>query len=309
MKTSSLQFKVLALVAGAMAISLAVSLFSLTRVYGSIQELDRISREDFQSQAALLQALVDFKSQVQDWKNVLLRGQDPAALDKYWKEFLKDEKETTSTVREARANLREPAILAKLEEFAAAHKAVGERYRVGLETFKTSNFDSKAGDKVVNGIDRPLAAGLEDAQRLAVEAGAKATAQAVDSAEAGYRVAIVGTVVVMAAALVTLWFFIRRTVLSPIRDASLFAERIERGDLTAEIESRSKDEIGQLIGSLARMKHSLGEVVRQVRTSAEAVSRPPARWPRAPPTCRSAPRSRPRASRRPRPAWRSSPAR
>ena len=271
MKTNSLQFKVLALVAGAMAISLLVSILSLSRVYGSIQELDRISREDFQSQAALLQALVNFKGQVQEWKNVLLRGQDPAALDKYWSQFLKQEKETVSTVREARAGLRDRAILAKLEEFAVAHKAAGERYRAGLEAFRQSKFDAHAGDKAVEGVDRAPGQMLEDAQRLAVEAGAKATAQAVDSAETGYRVAIVGTVGVMLAALVLLWLFMRRTILSPIRDASRFAEQIERGDLTAQIESASRDEIGQLIGSLAKMRNSLGAVVRQVRSSAEAV--------------------------------------
>src|SRR5258706_878121 len=110
MKTSSLQFKVLALVAGAMAMSLAVSIISLTRVYSSIRELDRISREDFQAQAALLQSLVNFKAQVHEWKDVLLRGQDPAALDRHWARFLAQEKETMATVREARAGLRDPAI-------------------------------------------------------------------------------------------------------------------------------------------------------------------------------------------------------
>src|SRR5258705_3115722 len=245
MKTSSLQFKVLLLVASAMMVSLAVSIASLTRVYGSIQGVDRISREDFQSQAALLQALVNFKSQVQEWKNVLLRGQDPAALDKYWNQFLAQENETQSTVREARAGIREPAILAKLESFSAAHKAAGERYRAGLEAFKAAKLDPKAGDKAVEGVDRAPAQMLEEAQRLAVEAGARATAHAVDSAETGYRAAIVGTVVVMLAALVLLWLFMRKTVLSPIRDASRFAESIEKGDLTAEIRSRSNDEIGQ----------------------------------------------------------------
>ena len=271
MKTSSLQFKVLSLVASAMAVSLAVSIITLTRVYGSIQELDRITREDFQPQAAILQTGIAFKAQVQEWKNVLLRGQDPAALDKYWKQFLKREKDTMATVVEARAGVRDAAILAKLQDFTTAHKAAGERYRAGLEAFKQSNFDVKVGDKSVEGIDRAPAQMLEDAQRLAVEAGAKSTAQAVDAAEGGYRVAIVGTVGVMLAALVLLWLFMRKTVLAPIREASRFAERIEQGDLTAQIEKTSNDEIGQLIGSLAKMKNSLGEVVRQVRTSAEAV--------------------------------------
>ncbi len=269
-KTSSLQFKVLILVAAAMAVSMAVSVASLARVYGSIEELDRISREDFQTQATLLRALINFKSQVQEWKNVLLRGQDAAALDKYWNQFLAQEKEAMSAVREARAGVRDPTILAKLEEFASGHKAAGERYRAALDAFRKSG-DVNANDKLVTGIDRAPVQALEDAQRLAVEGGAMATARAVNSAETGYRTAILGTVAVMLAALVLLWLYVRRTVLSPISEASRFAERIEQGDLAGEIASKSSDEIGQLIGSLARMKRSLGEVVRQVRTSAEAV--------------------------------------
>jgi methyl-accepting chemotaxis protein len=272
MKTSSLQFKVLLLVAGAMAVSLAVSIFALSRVYGTIQELDRISREDFQSQAAMLQAAVNFKQQVEEWKNVLVRGQDPELLDKHWNGFLKEEKETMATVREARAAIRDPAILGRLEEFVVAHKAAGDRYRQGLQAFKDSKFDPHVGDKATSGINKNTLQTLDDAQKLAVDVGAKATATAVNNAETAYKVAIVGTVAVMLAALAGLWVFMRRTVLSPVHDAMRFAERIEQGDLTAEIRSESSDEIGQLVTSLSRMKDSLGAVVAQVRSSAEAVA-------------------------------------
>ena len=271
MKTSSLQFKVLVLVAGAMAVSLAVSIVSLAQVYGSIQELDRISREDFQSQAAILRATIAFKTQVQEWKNVLLRGGEPAALDRHWNAFLRQEKETMDAVSQARAGIRETAVLGKLEEFMTAHKEAGGRYRKGLEAFKASNFDAHAADSVVVGVDRAPTVTLGSAQKLAVDEGAKATAQAVTGAATGYRVAIVGTVAVMLAALVGLWLFVRKTVLSPVHEAMRFAERIEQGDLTAEIRSKSGDEIGQLVKSLSRMKDSLGTVVTQVRSSAEAV--------------------------------------
>jgi methyl-accepting chemotaxis protein len=271
MKTTSLQFKVLLLVAGAMAVSLAVSVFALSRVYGSIQELDRISREDFQSQAAMLQAAISFKRQVLEWKNILLRGHVPASLDEHWKLFVEREKETTATVREARASVRDPAVLAKLEEFAAYHRAAGEGYRKALEEFRQAKFDSKWGDRAIGSEERLPAQALEEALRLAIDEGAIETARAVTAAENGYRFAIVATVSVMIATLVILWFFVRRTVLTPLRDASLFAERIEQGDLTAEIRGASRDEIGQLMNSLGRMKDSLGEVVRQVRSSAEAV--------------------------------------
>ena len=87
MKSSSLQFKVLLLVAAAISFVLTVSIFALSRVYGSIEELDRVSREDLQSKELILKADAAHKEQVKEWKNVLLRGKDPAALEKHWKAF------------------------------------------------------------------------------------------------------------------------------------------------------------------------------------------------------------------------------
>src|SRR5262245_5186756 len=94
MKTASLQFKLLLIAAAAMGISLLVAVGSLTRLYGSLQEIDRVSREDFDTQQSILRATVAFKQQVQEWKNVLLRGKVSSELDKYWKSFEDQEKKT-----------------------------------------------------------------------------------------------------------------------------------------------------------------------------------------------------------------------
>jgi methyl-accepting chemotaxis protein len=272
MKTSSLQFKVITLMAIAMAVALAVSVFALSRVYGSIQELDRISREDFETQQAINRGSTLFKQQVQEWKDVLLRGADPARLDKHWNAFLKQESAVGETIREARSATPHEDVRKILEKFLAAHKAAGEGYRAGLEAFKASNFDSHVGDKAVEGVDRAPTAMLADAEKSAAEWGAKATLQAVNSAESGYRVAIAGTILAMFGALVVLWVFFRRAVLAPMEAAARFAERIAQGDLTARITARSTDEAGQLVTALSRMNSSLGEVVTQVRASAHAVA-------------------------------------
>src|SRR6185437_6808656 len=158
---------------------------------------------------------------------------------------------------------------AKLDGFIAAHAAAGLKYRAGLQEFKESSYDPGAAEKAAGDAVREPAKVLAEAEGVAADAGAVATVRAVSSAETGYRIAIFGTVTVVVSALVFLWIYVRRSFITPIARAVAFAGRIEQGDLTAEIESRRRDEIGQLMESLSRMKDGLAGVVAQVRNSAE----------------------------------------
>ncbi len=113
-------------------------------------------------QAAELQsALADFKTQVQEWKNVLLRGADAKALDKHWAGFEAEEAKVQETTRSLLAATTEPAQKQALEAFLAAHATAGAGYRKGLEAFKSSGFDAKAGDAAVKGVDREPATLLD----------------------------------------------------------------------------------------------------------------------------------------------------
>ncbi len=271
MNFRSLQFKTVLFMGCAMAVALAVALLSLARVYGSMRELDRISHEDFQTQLALAEAKTALELQSEAWKDVLLHGRNPQAIGGAWKLFESQEGKVKAAVREARASVANPQVAAKLEGFLAAHDAAGLKYRAGLDEFKGSSYDPAAAEKAVGDAVGGPAKVLAEAEGVAADAGAVATVRAVSSAETGYRIAIFGTVAVLVGALAFLWIYLRRSFITPIARAVSFAGRIEQGDLTAEIESRRSDEIGQLIQSLARMKDGLAGVVAQVRNSAEAV--------------------------------------
>src|ERR1700740_548204 len=112
MKTFSLQFKVLLIAAAALAVALGASLVTLTSVYASIRELDRITHEEFRSQRAILQATVAYKQRVQEWKDTLLRGADPSSAEKQWSVFLKSEKTTLDLVQEARETNKNADVMA-----------------------------------------------------------------------------------------------------------------------------------------------------------------------------------------------------
>src|SRR5688572_6503411 len=268
---NSLQVKVLVIVAVAMGVALAVSIGALTQVYASIRDLDRISREDFTTQQTILLAMSDFKEQVQAWKNVLIRGKVTDEMQKQWALFEKAERETVDRLKEARSGTPHDKVRAKIEESLTGHKAAGEVYRKAFETYKSTNFDMAAADAIVQGIDRKAFTIMEEAERAAQDMGAQATSAAVKSADRAYYLAIAGTIAALLAALVALFFFIRRAVLSPISNAVRFSERLAGGDLTADIRSNSRDETGHLLRMLGQMKESIASVVSQVRTSADSV--------------------------------------
>lgn len=58
----------------------------------------------------------------------------------------------------------------------------------------------------------------------------------------------------------------------PIRQALDLAENVAKGDLTSEVPSSGKDEMGQLLRSLEHMNVSLSQIVGQVRDGAESIS-------------------------------------
>src|SRR5688572_24540462 len=234
MKTSSLQFKVLLIAAGAMLFAASVAIISLSRVYGEVQDLDRISREDFQVQQQLLRAQIAFQKQAREWRSVLLSGRDTNAIDRAWGDFQKLEKETQDLLREARSGASNEEVRSKVEAFIAAHRQAGEAYRAGLAEYK-GGFDTTAGDRVVDAA--AVVRTLDEALQKADDATNKDVMEAVTTAERVYRISIAAIAIAMLAACIGLWLFMRKAVLAPLSNAVQFAEHISKGDLTVDIHS------------------------------------------------------------------------
>ena len=136
---------------------MAVSVYSLFRVFGSIEDLDRISREDFDSQQSILMATVHFQRQAQEFNQVLLRGDDPAALDKSWAAFETSERAAAEEARLARSSSPHKEVRDAVEAFLAQHRTAGEAYRRGLEAFKAAKADPRAasGPSPASSASRP----------------------------------------------------------------------------------------------------------------------------------------------------------
>ncbi|GAB3628408.1 chemotaxis protein [Pandoraea terrae] len=103
----------------------------------------------------------------------------------------------------------------------------------------------------------------------------KSTDQSYAEAKTSARLALAvlaGTSVVALLVVVAASILIRRSVVTPARAAVEQANRVAHGDLTARIEVRTNDEMGQLMRALEKMNASLAQIIGGVRTSVETIS-------------------------------------
>jgi len=111
--------------------------------------------EQFREQDAGRVLQVTLKKQVQEWKDILLRGYDPAALAKYTDSFHRREQEVRQSAAELERVLEDPESKATIVEFLRAHQSMSDAYAQALNAFVAANGQSPhEADSLVKGQDR-----------------------------------------------------------------------------------------------------------------------------------------------------------
>ncbi|KAB1597105.1 HAMP domain-containing protein [Burkholderia cepacia] len=215
--------------------------------------------------------LVQFKLQVQEWKDTLLRGKQPAKLDQYWQAFQTREHTVDTLAAQLVHQLPPGESRSLVEQFMRAHTAMGEGYRRGFDAFKAAGFEPSAGDAAVAGVDREPAVLLERAAKSIADESAAVSAQASRDAQHATVASLVLMLVVLGVAMVGAFLF-SRAILSPLDRAVACAQAVAEGDLTRDVDAAGRDEIADLLRALRTMQASLSGVVLEVRTHAEAVA-------------------------------------
>ena len=182
-----------------------------------------------------------FKEQIQQWMSVLVRGHDAAALDKSWKQFTFREREVRRGAEKLREAVELPAARERLDQFLAAHKAMGDKYRAALETYKASGFDARKVDAEVKGIEVGPAELLEELVKIMRDESKAAVAAARAGANRALAVSLIVIAVATLVALIACGYLIMRTVVRPLKDAVRVVDQVAAGDLTVTVESNSRD--------------------------------------------------------------------
>ncbi len=130
---------------------LSVAAFLLSRLNSVSRAYAQVARED--DAARVLQ--VTFKKQVQEWKDILLRGFEASALQQYSIAFHDQEKAVASQAAQLRAALDDSEARSLIEHFASAHQTMSAKYAAALKRFEDSQGRNPHGaDALVQGQDR-----------------------------------------------------------------------------------------------------------------------------------------------------------
>lgn len=222
-------------------------------------------------------AQVDFKKQVQEWKDLLLRGADPTAFDKYRAAFVGQADAVKVDLEKLRTQLTAVgSSVAEIDAAEATHAELREKYIAALANYKSAELGSaRLVDGLVKGIDRAPTAAIDDiVARVKKESAATSMRLDQESTEAFHQALILLGAVVIGAVLIgaVVTLLLARSITRPIGRAVAVAEAVAEGNLSTLIDAGGRDETAQLLGALARMNVQLRQVVTTIRQGAEEIS-------------------------------------
>ena len=152
--TSSLRMQSLALLVGSLLLMLVIAITSVLTLGVELRNYRTLMEGPVASADLISEANLAFKEQVQEWKNVLLRGADPADLDRYWRQFQTSEAEVQQLLGQVSELDVSAEVQRQITTLRSTHQQLSERYREGLEHFIATGHDPVAGDTLLRGIDR-----------------------------------------------------------------------------------------------------------------------------------------------------------
>jgi methyl-accepting chemotaxis protein len=208
---------------------------------------------------------VSFKTQVQEWKNTLIRGKDTEQREKYWGRFNGSADTIPATYTELLREMdKSHPAYKELSDFSSSYPPMIEAYRQGYQAFMNSGFDHSLGDRSVKGIDREPSKSLSSA----VVAVTNDIAKMEKLIDGHASTAITMTIALLLVATILgcglfIWF-IDVKILKPLNTVTKASRTIAEGDFTQQIDVANQDQIGQLADNFRLIQQDLSKMLLSI---------------------------------------------
>lgn len=233
----------------------ALNMASLYQTQRIIHSFENMQHNTLSAERQTSAILAGFKTQVQEWKNVLLRGHDPKSLDKYWNSFVKHETQIQQQLEDLEHHHQLPAqIVTDIQAFRSAHQTMAAQYRNGLTQFVAGNFEPTLGDKVVKGMDREPAARLTSLEDKIAELARTELAEMKSGANAAIQSILLLSLLLTFATVALVMFVLRQQVIRPTKSITVGVKDLMHCRYDSPIPYQSHHELGALAEATRHMQ-------------------------------------------------------
>jgi len=214
---------------------------------------------------------VNFKKQVQAWKDILLRGKDDAALAQYGHEFHSLAAEVQQSCSSLASLVGDPEARAGLDSFGREQALLDSQYDAALAVYAKDR-DAARADAAVKGKDRPPTNTLDQVVDRLVKLSASVPAE--EAARLHHEQVVLAVVLVFLWLSLAVWSVaFARSLGRRMTNSVQFVREIAAGDLTAESpEDTRSDELGELIGAMREMRERLRQMAEAIQSVAAHLS-------------------------------------
>jgi methyl-accepting chemotaxis protein-1 (serine sensor receptor) len=268
----SIRLKLMLICGTGTILLLSAALYGLWLSWSSLQFFEHDVLKSTNDERAILIMQSDFKKQVQEWKNVLLRGSDQAALEKHWKEFENEERKVQEGAQLLLTRLTEPKARTLIEQFKQAHQTMGIDYRKGLQAFKDSGFDSRYGDKAVKGMDRAPTELLTNASNELNTLRLTVTERVINEGHRGIFISLAIIIAVILVSTVAFFWLIHVGIVAPAHKLVHDISQIASGDFSVPVCKTANDEMGKIAHHVEQLRLDLGKIITEINNTSTQVA-------------------------------------
>lgn len=220
------------------------------------------------------QAQVDFKIQVQDWKDILLRGNnDPAAFQKYYSEFTKENNNVQAGLLKLKADMSKQGMdISSVEALLSTHKELYDKYTKAIQNYDQTNLESyHIVDNMVKGIDRKPTDDMNSLVKQVEDTAHSDTQNMIKQSDIKSRnfnkdliyISVIGIILIIFFAILIVSTY--KGITKFIEQFNVLMHQAEDGNLTVKGEIYKRDELGELTETFNKFIEKIRNLIYEAK--------------------------------------------
>jgi methyl-accepting chemotaxis protein len=252
-----LKAKILALVTAALLMIGIIAIISNIMLSSQIEKYQQLIAIENNAVAQIGALNLQFKTQVQEWKNVLLRGHQTEDRETYWDRFVHQHRMVQQLATDILSLQLTPEIETTVREFRQIHASLLTKYEAGKQAFINTNFDHKKADSTVRGIDRAPSKALKTlVEQIQNQLNDKNNALEWQANQSQW-LSILAIFIAIVVSIMFANLYVNKTVIKPIVALIRHLEAVAQGNFNAPVVDNREDEIAEMSAAIQVLSDKL----------------------------------------------------